>query len=233
MQRIQDSSSFKSPNFDMESHAVALPSTFAQRFVQSVPGLKWLIGFPVGISVKTRSTGPSFPIMAFAYDRYSFHNGKCIYFRVSGFCDPRCQEFPILLNPQSSMSQFTDMVPYVLALLAKFLTHVTTISQDRSLISCRVFRLCNVEMYSSSGFMICRIPICRYDDSWPYNGCFSLGRDSGLRNSSVYGLLAHGIPDSRWITFLVGPSPNAPISTTRPPKMDGPNRFSRFWSFRC
>jgi hypothetical protein len=100
------------------------------------------------------------------------------------------------------MSQFTDMVPYVLALLAKLLTHVTTISQDRSLISRWVFGLSNAEMYSSSGFAIRRIPICRYDDSWPYNGRFSLGRDSGLRNSKVYGLLVHEIPDSAILDFL-------------------------------
>jgi hypothetical protein len=130
------------------------------------------------------------------------------------------------------MSQFTYMVPYVLALLAKLLTHVTTISQDHILISCQVFGLCNAEMYSSSGFAIRQIPICRYDDSWTYNGRFSLGRNSELHNSSVYGLLAHGIPDSRWITFLSGPSPNALIAATRPPKMGGPDRFSRFRSFR-
>jgi hypothetical protein len=207
MQRLQDSSSFKSLNSDMESHAVALPSTSAHRIVQSVHEPKRLIGFPAGISVKTRSTGPSFPVTAFAYDRYSFHNGKCIYFRVSGFRDPRCQEFPVLLNPRSPMSQFTDMVPYVLALLAKLLAHVTTISQDRSLISCRVFGLSNAEMYSSSGFAIRRIPICRYDDSWPYNGRFSLCRDSGLRNSEVYGLLVHGIPDFPMDDFPFGTFP--------------------------
>jgi hypothetical protein len=80
--------------------------------------------------------------------------GKCIYFRVSWFHDPRCQEFPVLLNARSPMSQFTDMVPYMLALLAKLLTQVTTISQDCSLISCWVFRLSNAEMYASSGFVI-------------------------------------------------------------------------------
>jgi hypothetical protein len=127
MQRLQDSSSFKSPNSDMESHAVALPSTSAHRIVQPVHEPKRLIGFPAGISVKTRSTGPSFSVTAFAYDRYSFHNGKCLYFRVSGFRDPRCQEFHVLLNPRSPMSQFTDMLPYVLALLAKLLAHGTTI----------------------------------------------------------------------------------------------------------
>ena len=93
------------------------------------------------------------------------------------------------------MSQFTDMVPYVLALLAKILAHMTTISQDSSLISYRVFGLSNAEMYSSSRFTIRRIPICRYNDNWPYNGCISLCRDFRLQNSKVYGLLVHGIPD--------------------------------------
>jgi hypothetical protein len=36
MQRLQDSSSFKSMNSDMESHAVVLPSTSTHRIVQSV-----------------------------------------------------------------------------------------------------------------------------------------------------------------------------------------------------
>jgi hypothetical protein len=88
MKRLQDSSSFKSLNSDMEGHAVMLPSTSALRIVQSVHESKRLIGFPVGIFVKTQSIGPSFPVMAFAYGRYSFHNGKCIYFRVLGFRHP-------------------------------------------------------------------------------------------------------------------------------------------------
>jgi hypothetical protein len=105
------------------------------------------------------------------------------------------------------MSQFIDMVPYVLSLLAKLLAHVTTISQDHSLISCRVFRLSNAKMYSSSGFAIRRIPICRYNDSWPYNGCFSLCRDFGLRNFEVYVLLVHGIPDFPMDDFPFGTFP--------------------------
>jgi hypothetical protein len=74
MKQLQDSLSFKSLNSDMESDAVVLPSTFAHRIIQSVHETKRLIGFPVGISIKTRSIGPSFPIMAFSYDHYSFHN---------------------------------------------------------------------------------------------------------------------------------------------------------------
>jgi hypothetical protein len=142
-----------------------------------------------------------------SYNRCLFHNGKCIYFRVSEFRDPRCQEFPVLLNPRSPMSQFTDMVSYVLSLLAKLLDHVTTISQDCSLISYRVFRLSNAEMYSSLGFTICRIPICQYNDSWPYNGFFSPCRDSGLPNSEVYGLLVHGIPNFLMDDFPFGTFP--------------------------
>jgi hypothetical protein len=191
----------------VESHAVALPSKFAHRIIQSVHEPKQLNGFPVGISVKIRSTGPYFPVMAFAYNRYPFHNEKCIYFWVSWFRDPQCQEFPVLLNPQSPMSQFTDMVSYVLSLLAKLLAHVTTISQDHSLISCRVFGLSNAEMYSSSGFAIHRIPICQYNDSWPYNGRFSPCRDSRLRNSEVYGLLVHGIPNFPKDDFPFGTFP--------------------------
>ena len=113
---------------------------------------------------------------------------------VFGVSGSPISRVPCLLNPRFPMSQFTDMVPYVLSLLAELLAHVTTISQDCSLISCRVFRLSTVEMHSSSRFAIRRIPICRYNDSWPYNGCFSLCLDSGLRNFKVYGLLVHGIP---------------------------------------
>jgi hypothetical protein len=72
VQQLQDSSSFKSPNFDMGSNAVVLPSMSAHRVVQSVHGPKHLRGFP---------------ITALAYDRYSFHNGKCMYFQVSEFRD--------------------------------------------------------------------------------------------------------------------------------------------------
>jgi hypothetical protein len=75
------------------------------------------------------------------------------YSRVSTMGNPELLStgVPILGFP---MSQFTDMVPYVFSLLAKLLAHVTTISQDHSLISYRVFRLSTVEMYSSSGFVI-------------------------------------------------------------------------------
>jgi hypothetical protein len=62
-------------------------------------------------------------------------------------------------------------------------------------------------MYSSSGFAIRRIPICRYNDSWPYNGCFSLCRDSELHNFEVYGLLVHGIPDFPMDDFPFGTFP--------------------------
>jgi hypothetical protein len=129
-----------------------------------------------------------------------------IYSGVSTMGNPELLSTGIPI-PRFPMSQFTDMVPYVLALLAKLLAHVTTISQDRSLISCRVFRLSNAEMYSSSGFAIRRIPICRYNDSWPYNGRFSLCRDSGLRNFEVYGLLVHGIPDFPMDDFPFGTFP--------------------------
>jgi hypothetical protein len=45
--------------------------------------------------------------------------------------------------------------------------------------------------------------------------------------------LSLGFPISRRMTFLSGIFPNAPIATTRPPKMDDPDRFLRFQSFHC
>jgi hypothetical protein len=40
------------------------------------------------------------------------------------------------------------------------------------------------------------------------------------------GFLSMGFPIPRWMTFLSGLFPHAPIAATRPPKMDGPDRFS-------
>jgi hypothetical protein len=45
--------------------------------------------------------------------------------------------------------------------------------------------------------------------------------------------LSMGFPISRRMTFLLGLFLNASITATRPPKMDGPDRFSRFQSFHC
>jgi hypothetical protein len=126
-----------------------------------------------------------------------------IYFEVSSIGNPKLLSVGILV-PRFPMSQFTDMVPYMLALLAKLLAHVTTISQDHNLISCRFFRHSNAEMYSSSAFAIHRISICQYNDSWPYNGCFSLCRNFKLCNSEVYGLLVHGIPNFPMDDFPFG-----------------------------
>ena len=52
------------------------------------------------------------------------------------------------------MSQFVDMALYTLALLAKFLAHVTTNSQDHSLVSFRGFGLRNSEMQGIPVFKI-------------------------------------------------------------------------------
>jgi hypothetical protein len=68
------------------------------------------------------------------------------------------------------------------------------------------FKVSNVNMYSSSGFAIRRISICRYKDNWPYNGRFSLYRDFELQNSEVYAIFFHGNPDF----------PNADIRTAGP-----------------
>jgi hypothetical protein len=45
--------------------------------------------------------------------------------------------------------------------------------------------------------------------------------------------LSMGFPISRWMTFRSGLFMNAPIAATRPPMVDGPDRFLRFQSFRC
>ena len=57
------------------------------------------------------------------------------------------------------MSQFVDMALYALALLAKFVAHITTNSQDRNLVSFRGFGLHNSEMQGIPVFSICEMPI--------------------------------------------------------------------------
>ena len=127
-------------------------------------------------------------------------------FSTMGFHDP-LSRFPDSLESRFSMSQFTDMVPYVLALLAELLAHVTTISQGPQPYRSQVFGLSK-----SRDVLVLRIhdpsnPICRYNDSGPTSGCFSLCRDSRLRNSEVYGLLVHGIPDFPMDDFPFGTFP--------------------------
>jgi hypothetical protein len=148
-----------------------------------------------------------------------------IYSGVSTMGNPELLSTGIPI-PRFSMSQFTDMAPYVLALLAKLLAHVTTISQDRSLISCRVFRLSTAEMYSSSGFAIRESRYADIMTAGPTMDAFHFVGISDFEISKCMDFLSMGSPISRWMTILSGLFPHAPIAATRPPKMDGPDRFS-------
>jgi hypothetical protein len=85
------------------------------------------------------SSIPGFPMQLISRHVASINRTTQIYSGVSTMGNPELLSTGVPI-PRFPMSQFTDMVPYVLALLAKLLAHVTTISQDRSLISCRVFR---------------------------------------------------------------------------------------------
>jgi hypothetical protein len=69
----------------------------------------------------------------------------------------------------------------------------------------------------------------RYADirtAGPTMGAFHFVGIPDFATSKCMDFLSTGFPISRWMTFLSGLCPHAPIAATRPPKMDGPDHFS-------